>query len=362
MERTLNVPAGGQVQQTLNVAIAPDAPAGPHTLKVGVVYGEGSAERDLTVTVTPLWTIVEPVVDPSLLKVKYSNGRFLALSALWQTQRLQDIWISADGRTWSRVSIDPGESRLSDIAYDGSGTYLAVGPDSTVLQSQDGQTWSRVNTPFSRFAVLTSVVYAAGKWVLGSNYGIHLYDGTDWQTIVPTGQDHALDDALFVAYGNGKFVVAGRGVGSNQSGVGEGLVIYTSEDGVTWRQTFFYRDPYYSTAYPRSLIYDAEEGRFLLAGDTQGNISQFFVFASPDGNRWQPIHGGGLPVATRVRGLAFGSGTYLLIIERPEGPVVYSINPGVSGERREPISGIFSLAYGNSQFIGVGTSIAIRQP
>ncbi|BCP97480.1 hypothetical protein TthHB5008_05810 [Thermus thermophilus] len=49
---TLNVPKGGQVQETLQVGVASNAPTGPHSLKLKASYGSKTAERDLTLTVT----------------------------------------------------------------------------------------------------------------------------------------------------------------------------------------------------------------------------------------------------------------------------------------------------------------------
>ncbi|BCZ90415.1 choice-of-anchor U domain-containing protein [Thermus thermophilus] len=49
----LNVPKGGQVQETLQVGVAPDAPIGAHSLKLKATYGSKTAERDLTLTVNP---------------------------------------------------------------------------------------------------------------------------------------------------------------------------------------------------------------------------------------------------------------------------------------------------------------------
>ena len=48
----LNVPKGGQVQETLQVQVAGDAPTGPHTLRLEATYGNRTAAQDLTLTVT----------------------------------------------------------------------------------------------------------------------------------------------------------------------------------------------------------------------------------------------------------------------------------------------------------------------
>ncbi len=50
---TLNVPKGGQAQVSLQVQVAGNAPTGTHSLKLRATYGDRTAERDLTLTVSP---------------------------------------------------------------------------------------------------------------------------------------------------------------------------------------------------------------------------------------------------------------------------------------------------------------------
>ncbi|WP_051909112.1 COG1470 family protein [Thermus scotoductus] len=49
--KSLNVPKGGQAQETLQLQVAGNAPTGPHALKLRATYGDKTAERDLTLTV-----------------------------------------------------------------------------------------------------------------------------------------------------------------------------------------------------------------------------------------------------------------------------------------------------------------------
>ncbi len=49
---TLNVPKGGQAQVSLQVQVAGNAPTGTHSLKLRAAYGDRTAERDLTLTVS----------------------------------------------------------------------------------------------------------------------------------------------------------------------------------------------------------------------------------------------------------------------------------------------------------------------
>ena len=44
--KSLNVPKGGQAQETLQLQVAGNAPTGPHALKLRATYGDKTAERD----------------------------------------------------------------------------------------------------------------------------------------------------------------------------------------------------------------------------------------------------------------------------------------------------------------------------
>ncbi len=73
VQRNLNVPRGQQVQETLEVQVAPNAPTGPHALKLKVSYGDKVAERDLTLTVNappppPSFTLSDPTPNPFSVK------------------------------------------------------------------------------------------------------------------------------------------------------------------------------------------------------------------------------------------------------------------------------------------------------
>jgi len=73
VQRNLNVPRGQQVQGTLEVQVAANAPTGPHALKLKVSYGDKVAELDLTLTVNapppdPSFTLSDPTPNPFSVK------------------------------------------------------------------------------------------------------------------------------------------------------------------------------------------------------------------------------------------------------------------------------------------------------
>ena len=72
--KNLNVPKGGQVQETLQVQVAGDAPTESHTLRLKATYGNRTAERDLTLTVNPPPDFTLSLNPTSLTVEQGSNG------------------------------------------------------------------------------------------------------------------------------------------------------------------------------------------------------------------------------------------------------------------------------------------------
>ncbi|GAA6748973.1 hypothetical protein Thermus72351_20610 [Thermus brockianus] len=241
---------------------------------------------------------------------------------------------------------------LWDAAYDGSGTYIAVGPAGRIYTSTNGVTWTNLQPPSGAFYPY-SVIYAQGKWVFGSDHGVYYYDGNTWTRQPIYGLRHGYR----VAYGNGRFVVAGVGFGD----WGDGVVVFASENGTDWTLTHYRPDPYYSTAYVGDLFYDAERGRFLVVGGTEGNNQTVFVLESQDGTQWQ-VYGDGAGRDQRAVGIACGGDTCFFQVSykgilKASSPNIQEASVVVG----EPTD-IFGLTYGNGKFVGVGKVIASRSP
>jgi len=139
VQRNLNVPRGQQVQETLEVRVAEDAPTGPHALKLRVSYGNQTAEGDLDLTVTAepgtLWT-VRPT-GFRVCRVAYGNGTFVAAGI-----GLTDVFVSRDrGQTWT---LKPRlvDDNVWDVAY-GDGIFVVAMGSGFFMASRDGgETWS----------------------------------------------------------------------------------------------------------------------------------------------------------------------------------------------------------------------------
>ena len=268
--KNLKVPKGGQVQETLQVQVAANAPTGSHALRLKATYGNRTAERDLALTVTAepgtIWT-VRPT-EFRACRVAYGDGTFVAAGIgltsifvsqdrgqtwtvkprlvsdnIWDVAYGNGIFVVAMGTGWVMVSRDRGETwRLdSEIGFDfdfiaithyDNGTFVLQAKDlgysysiATITFSTDGSTWAWKN----RFGIppsghFNSITYGGGTLVGVGYYGAILAstDGGRTWTTVPSGTDATL---MRVTYGDGLFVA-----------VGAGGTILTSRDGVAWRR------------------------------------------------------------------------------------------------------------------------------
>jgi hypothetical protein len=227
----------------------------------------------------------------------YGNGTFVVIadSAL-------PIMYSTDGVNWSiyTTGVSYGVS-IRCISY-GSGIFVAAGTD-FVLQSPDGINWTQGVSPFPDVRAIT---YAGDRFIaIDPDYAYYSFDGISWTPVslpstgfydsltygnglvvasgtyfsVPitiysnnkgliwnTGTITAPSNAnsAYVAYGNGKFVIA-----TNQSEV------FYSTDAETW--TTVNVPDIFSTI---AIVFG--NGLFVTA-----NYQQDYVLSSSDGITWQ---------------------------------------------------------------------------
>jgi hypothetical protein len=139
--------------------------------------------------------------------------------------------------------------------------FAALGPDSTILTSENGLTWTK--TTFDSNYAFKVIAYGNNQFVaLGGSYG-SIYsssNGTAW-TSRSTGLYKTL---VSVTYGNNKFVVAGE----------DGLML-TSSDGITWKQINSGTNNYlYSVTYvDDQFMAVGDRGTILISkSDTIENI------------------------------------------------------------------------------------------
>src|SRR5574337_781048 len=186
--------------------------------------------------------------------------------------------------TWATTS-DPlgGGKAIDAIAYNGAGTFVAVGDSGAIATSSDGASWTSRTSPFGSSAVL-SVIYAGGQFVAAAQDKkvATSPDGITWTLRRNAGA--SMTNAV-ITYGAGLYIVF------------EDTNYVTSSDGISWSS---------SSALPAGAggIGGAAYGAGLfVAGDSGAKF-----FTSPDGSTWTTHT---TSETTAVHGIAFAAGLFV---------------------------------------------------
>ena len=224
---------------------------------------------------------------PRLTDVAFGNGQFIAVGASSSIGL-----VSSNGMDWQPRGIGFGSS-ITRIRFDGT-KFLAL--NGWVFSSLDGITWTVVYTGWTvqDAAFGDGTLVGAGSFYDETHQIIHILAG-----IVRTNGTVAvtLDDArpafypspsLRVAFGNGRFVVAGTVIGLS--------LLYTSPDGVTWQD---------HSAAATDLLYGVAfvEGQFVAMGN------HGILLTSPDGENWTGNSAG----PRNFRSLTYGNGLHVAV-------------------------------------------------
>jgi hypothetical protein len=269
--------------------------------------------------------VTNSTFDNSNIKdVAFGGGKFVAVGNDGK------MAYSTDGQIWTAVTNSTfGTSNIRDAAF-GGGKFVAVGDDGKMAYSTDGVSWTAItNSTFDSSNNISAVVYGDGKWVVSGNKVAYSTDLNNW-TAVAGGFFGA-------AYGDGRFVAGGGGVGSPSIGY--------STDGANWTQVTVAWTTFENTIY--GIAYG--DGTFIAVG-LKGQI----MGSSNNGEYWWSVYSPFL-TSQHLYGVAYGNGKF--VAAGVSGGIAYSTdgsswtvvtNSAVGGNT---ISGV---AYGNGKWVAVG--------
>lgn len=205
--------------------------------------------------------------------VAYGLGRFVAvaLGDSTYTPNTTSTAYSYDGVTWSQVAT-PVSAKWISVAFGGT-RFVTVAQDSNAsMYSTDGANWiAGGNLPAS--TTWTAVSYGNGRFVAVSNSGYIAYstDGSSW-----TQAGASIASAMCVGYGGDVWVI---GIYNSSN------CAYSTDNGVTWTTT--------SVGNTRNYMAVAYgNGRFVLAGHDG------FAYSSNGITGWTNGGSGGFDYAT----------------------------------------------------------------
>ncbi len=382
VQRNLNVPRGQQVQETLEVQVAPNAPTGSRNLTVRAAYGNQVTERALTLTVNapPSFTLSDPTPNPlnvqaggtetfqvTLTSQNGFQGQVTLSLADGQDPLPQGLAISATNPSpinlqaggsvtvTATVSADaqvaPGTYRLKVRATSGSlireadltvvvtapppppDVTLSLNPTSLSIQQGGSGTTQLTITPQNGFTGTVSLSLVDGS-------GNPVPDITLDPTNVNVTGSSPVTQNLTVSVGSG----VAPGIYSLQVQATSGsltktanLSLAVSGPGTTWtRRTSGTTESLYGVTYGN--------GMFVVVGRA-GTI-----LTSPNGVSWTRQTSG---TGYALQGVTYGNGTFVAV---GQGGTILTSPDGVNWTQRTSgtTESLYGVTYSNGTFVAVG--------
>ena len=251
--------------------------------------------------------------------------------------------------TWRLRNPSLTANALHGLGF-GNNEFVAVGAGGVTLGSTNGVDWRRSQSATTN--ALSGIAYGKGQFVAVGDAGtiVTSTDGSNWIQR-PSATQLQLPA---IAYGNGQFVAVGFGFDSGGE-LPRGSIV-TSDDGIDWVQ-----QPVWATNGFNGIAF--ANGMFVAVGDS-GSYHQSIIATSSDGVNWV-LHGSGF--RGYLDSIAFGNGQFVAVglscsdsgVAGPYcvGVVLTSVD-AVNWVQREFVDGadLDSIAYGNGQFVAVGSS------
>ncbi|HEV7404424.1 MAG TPA: S8 family serine peptidase [Chthoniobacteraceae bacterium] len=268
------------------------------------------------------WEQVAPKpTSESFQRVAWLNGGFVAVGSNGAIAR------SADGAQW-QITTPATSSWLYGAAY-GNGTYVAVGGYATIVSSTDGDHWVSRLSGSGQF---NDVAFGNAAFVAVGGYSAYRStDGVSWSGNSIT--DYLSLSTPTIAFGNGRFVVAGAGSSSYSN-------VFSSTDGITWVKASL------------SNIFDSAAVSF--AGGTFWLSSGGGIYSSTDGLTWTVFRSGSFGRLLPSGGSLYYTDQYSARISR-----ISSTDPQAAGETlfaAGSLPGLTGMAEGGGRIVAVGGS------
>lgn len=179
----------------------------------------------------------------------------------------------------------------------------------------------------------TAIAYGNGKYVVAGDYGFVTTstDGVNWTTPVLAVTPKSVSyDVTGLVYGNGIFVAVCR------------IGVLTSRDGITWTKTVISKTgcSWYSCMYAN--------GKFVIGGVNSSGVNGFAA-TSTDGINWTLANKN----PANCQGLAYGNGVYFGVGYK----YISHSTDGVNWSFGEiNTNNWLRTAYGNGTFVAVGAN------
>jgi hypothetical protein len=260
------------------------------TYGAGVFVAVGGYGSIVTSPDGTTWTVQASGSKADLFAVAFANGIFVAAGSEGT------ILTSPDGATWTH-RLGPSQWMFASVAF-GDGLFVAMSRGGDYVTSPDGIVWSQSSNLPLYGAELDHMVFARSLFV-GAGLDTNnvttgaIFTSPDSRAWTERASGLAAFNAI--AFGGEQFVVAG-----------ESGIILTSPDGATWtnRRWIPGQDPP-PAEYLKGVAYG--NGRFVIAG---GNAAGAEILASSDGAVWTTEI---VSLTTWLEAITFGAGEFVAV-------------------------------------------------
>lgn len=229
------------------------------------------------------------------------NNQLWSIGGIRGTSRIDEIWSSADGVTWTQVnpvgSVFSPRNGHQAVVFNSKiwviGGFTDGGRSAEIWSSSNGSSWTLENITgpvFSGRSDHAVTVYDSKMWLTGGNDGAFQNDvwsssnGTTWTLISPSGSiftarmGHTLN-----VVGNKLMLIAGADLNSQQL-MQQKNDIWTSTDGLNWTEVSVTGNIFSERWIHGSSVYN---NRIWVIGGSDGNGDRNNeVWSSQDGTTW----------------------------------------------------------------------------
>ena len=283
------------------------------------------------------WNLVNPLPTGNTLSgVTYGSGLFVAVGSNGT------ILTSATGTSWINQTSGTANALLGvACGVDGNGGVLfaAVGNGGTILTSADGTNW--VSRTSGTAADIKGITYGGGQFAAVGNSGTILTsaDGITWKSITNSGMPHTASALYGITCGSDS---RGR---SNFVAVGSGGTILTSPDGETWSD---YSDSSVSTDDLLGVACGLDSNCDSLYAAVGSNGT---ILTSADGTAWTKATN---PIpAANLKGIIYGGGQFVAVGD--SGTILVSAaGTAWTSKTSNTSNNLYGVACGSNYYVAVG--------
>jgi len=228
------------------------------------------------------------------------NGALIMIGGIRDVNRINEVWASANGSTWTQVStvgnIFTARNGHQVVVFNNKmwviGGFTDGGRSSEVWSSSDGATWTLETTSalFSPRADHAAVVFNNKIYVVGGSDGTmkndvwSSSDGINWTEETISGSLFSARQAHSLTVFNGQmYLIAGADLDGQQL-LRQRNDIWTSSDGITWTEVSVTGNQFLERWIHGAIVH--KNLLWVIGGDDNTSARFNDVWTSPDGATW----------------------------------------------------------------------------